>query len=190
MQFFDVFYFILLLNEVSQMQLLEYLKLSWYVIRPFISQWITIKSTLFVSTSHDKTHRFDMSTFWMFLVFLLQNGKCNSHICESPVEFFSNTVQEGVIAKTQFNYCKATLKSESAEFHKGLCKQLTLLQSQVPSPWVDSAAIVTLARQRIFQWTLNIPTEKTQTVLLTSCNLLSNLFSFFKYNKDLFFLLA
>lgn len=128
---------------------MEYPKLSWYVIRPCTSQWITIKSTLFVSTSHDKTHRFDVSTFWMFLVFLLQNGKCNSHIRESPVKFFSNTVQEGVTAKTQFNHCKATLKPERAEFHKGLCKPLTLLQSQVPSPWVDGAAILTHSAKNI-----------------------------------------
>lgn len=110
MQFFDVFYFILLPNEVSQMQLLEHLKLSWYVIRPFTSQWITIKSTLFLSTNHDKTHWFDVSTFWMFLGFLLQNNKCNSHIRESPVKLFSNTVQERVSAKTQFNHRQATLK--------------------------------------------------------------------------------
>lgn len=45
----------------------------------------------------------DVSVFWVFPSFLLQNSKFNPHSYASLVNFFFNTLQEKVIAKVQFN---------------------------------------------------------------------------------------
>lgn len=86
MQFFDVFY--LITNEVSQIpETLMICKQTLY--KPMNRHVICTICKL--STNHDTTHRIEGSLFWMFLSFLLQTGKCNSHFRASPAKFFSDT---------------------------------------------------------------------------------------------------
>lgn len=56
------------------------------------------------------THQFDVSVFWMFLSFLLQNGKRSSRFYASPVKLFSKNFKKGRQLKCSSTHCKATLK--------------------------------------------------------------------------------